>query len=70
MATKPIKTNGRVRILTPEQGRKLFDRQARRHFKMSGKEFVRKLEAGEFGDPDDPYRPELMDLVMQLPLIK
>ena len=70
MRSKAPKKNGKVRVLTPEEGRKIFDRQARRLFKMSGEEFVRRFEAEEFGDPEDPYRPELMDLVMQLPLMK
>ncbi len=62
--------NGKVQITTREQGRKMFDRQARKYFKMSGKEFIRRWEAGEFGDPENPYRPELVDMVMQLPFVK
>ena len=70
MATKSARTNGKIRVLTREQSRKLFDRQARRHFKMTREDFIRTWEAGEFGDPDDPYRPELWDLVWQIPYVK
>ena len=70
MPKKAARRNGEIRYLTREQCRKLFDREARRHFNMSGKEFLRKWEAGEFGDPDDPYRPELAGLVMLLPFAK
>ena len=62
--------NGKVRIMTREQGRRMFDRQARKYFKMSGKEFIRRWEAGEFGDPENPYRPELVALTMQVPFVK
>lgn len=46
----PQSTNPQVRYLTPEQGKALFDRQARRRFGMSGDEFVRAYVAGEFDD--------------------
>ena len=56
-----------IRWLTAEEGFKLFDRQARRYMKMSGKEFIRRWKAGEFGDPDKPYRPDLMHVATLLP---
>ena len=67
MRAKATPTNGKVIIITPAQARRIFDRQARRDFKMSGDEFIRRWDAGEFGDPDDPYRPDLWDLVWQVP---
>ncbi len=67
MPAKASPTNGKVITITREQARKMFDRQARREFKMTGDEFIRRWEAGEFGDPDDPYRRELWDLVWQIP---
>jgi hypothetical protein len=70
MKAKVTRTNGRVRILSREQARRIFDRQARREFHMSGEEFIQRWEAGEFGDPDDPYRPELWELVWQVPYVK
>ncbi len=56
-----------VRVLTPEQGRELFDRQARLRLGMSGDEFIRAWDAGEFGDRDDS---DLMGLVMMLPFAR
>lgn len=56
-----------VRVLTPEQGRELFDRQARRRLGMSGEEFIRAWDAGEFGERDDS---DLMGLVMMLPFAR
>ena len=67
-ATSKSKRNGsRIRVLNREEGMRLFDRQARRYMKMSGKELVRRWKAGEFGDPDNPYRPDLTHIVTLLP---
>jgi len=46
----PQSTNPKVRFLTPEQGKALFDRQARKHFGISGEEFIRAYEAGKLID--------------------
>jgi hypothetical protein len=51
--------------LTLKEGRALLDKQARRYLNMSGDEFVKRWEAGEFDD--DPDRPEVMRLVMLIP---
>ena len=59
---------GPIKELTLEDGRKLLDKQARRYLKMSGGEFIKKWEAGEFGD--DPDRPEVMRVVMLIPFAK
>ncbi len=61
-----MQTNGRrkIKFLTPEEGRKLLNRQARRYLGMSGKDFVRKWEAKEFDEPD---RPEIMQVAFLLP---
>ncbi|MBI4491419.1 MAG: hypothetical protein HY690_01325 [Chloroflexi bacterium] len=57
--------NGRVHELTADEARALLDRQARRYLGMSGSEFVRRWDAGEFdGNPD---RPEVMRVAMLLP---
>ena len=66
MAAKATATNGQVHYLTPEEGRALFDRQAHRYLKMSGDEFIRRWDAGEFDD--NPDRPEVMRVAMLLPL--
>lgn len=64
--------DGRIRDLTPEEGRELFDRAARYYLDMSGEEFIRKWDAGEFDDPDDRSKnpPEVMDVAMLLPFAR
>lgn len=61
-----MKTNGRreIKFLTPEEGRKLLDKQAQHYLRMSGEEFVRKWKAKEFKDPD---RPEIMQVAFLIP---
>ncbi|MBA2693980.1 MAG: hypothetical protein H0U65_16055 [Rubrobacter sp.] len=65
-------TDGSIRELSREEGRELFDRQARRYLDMSGDEFLRKWDAGEFGDPDDRTKnpPGVMELAMLLPFVR
>lgn len=68
MSAKHSSKNGqKVRYLTPDEGRKLFNRRVRQDLNMSGQEFLEKWDAGEFGDPENPYRPELMRVLMLLP---
>lgn len=43
-----------VRELSPEESASEFDRQARRHLHMSGEEFLRRWDAREFPDTEDP----------------
>jgi hypothetical protein len=43
----------RPRELTSEEGKRLFDERARRFLGMSGKEFVRRYDAGELDADDD-----------------
>lgn len=43
-----------VRELTREQGRALLNRQARRYLDISGEEFLRRLDAGEYRGTEDP----------------
>lgn len=53
-----------VEWLSAEEARALFDERAREVVDMSGDEFVRRWEAGEF-DADD--RSDLMALVLMIP---
>lgn len=46
-----------VRFLTQEEARAHFDAQARRLLEMSGEEFLRRLDAGEFDDLIDEPGP-------------
>lgn len=65
-------TDRNVRELSREEGRELFDRQARRYLDMSGGEFLKKWDAGEFADPDDRTKnpPGVMELAMLLPFVR
>ncbi|MGH3088111.1 MAG: hypothetical protein ACRDSJ_12425 [Rubrobacteraceae bacterium] len=66
------RTDANVRELSREEGRELFDRQARRYLDMTGEEFLKKWDSGEFGDPDDRRKnpPGVMRLAMLLPFVR
>lgn len=68
MQQEAQQTNGYIKDLTSEEGRDLFDRKAKQYLGVSGEEFIRGLQAGEYGDPDDD--PRVMRLVMLLPFAK
>lgn len=57
-----------VPALTPEEAHALFDRLARRYLQMSGEEFIRAWDAGEFDQ--NPDRPAVMRVAMLLPLVR
>jgi len=61
-----MKSNGnhKVRFLTVEEGKMLLDKQARRHLKMSGEEFVRRWKSRKIKNPD---RPEVMQVAFLIP---
>lgn len=63
MTTAALETT--VRDLSDAEARELFDRHAQEALGLSGSDFIRAWEAGEFDD--DPDRPEIMRLVMLLP---
>jgi hypothetical protein len=51
--------------LTPEKARADIDRQAREIAGVSGDEFIRRLDAGEYdGTPDDAEHRDLIHLSM------
>lgn len=54
MATRTKKQEPRVRELVGEEALAEFDRQARQHLHMSGEEFLRRWDAREFPDTEDP----------------
>lgn len=60
--------NEQVQELSREESRELFDRQARRYFKVSAATFIEKLKAGEYEDPDE--NPDVMRMVMLLPFAR
>ena len=65
-------TNGHIPELSREEGRELFDRQAQRYLGISGDEFLRAWDAGEYGDPDDRSQnpPGVMRLAMLLSFVR
>ena len=67
MAQAPAKDESIVKELTLKEGWELLDKQARKYTNMSGKEFVKKWEAGEFDE--DPDQPEIMHVAMLLPFV-
>jgi hypothetical protein len=56
-----------IEELSDEEGRRLFDRAARRYLNMSGEEFLRRWDAGEL-DEDD--RPEVTTVAMLIPFAR
>lgn len=60
--------DGYIRELTDEQSWQLFDRAARHHLNLSGKEFLERWESGYYGDPD--AEPGVMSVVMLLPFAR
>src|SRR6478672_10897778 len=53
--------------LSEDEGRALFERQARKYMGMSGDEFLRKWDACEIEDPD---RSEVLTVVFLIPLVR
>ena len=54
MAKTDSETEAQSLTLSPEEARAWFDKQARELLGISGEEFVRRLDAGEYVDiPDD-----------------
>jgi hypothetical protein len=56
----------KVKELSTKQAKALFDRQVRHHFRgMSGQEFIRKWDKGEFNGNSDSSK--VMRIAMLLP---
>jgi hypothetical protein len=63
------KLNGHVRTLNKVQARRVFNAAARRYLKISGTEFLRRWDAGEFNvDPDT--QPGVVQVAVLLPLVR
>ncbi len=54
--------------MTHEEARAFFDGQARAWMGMSGEEFMRAWDAGEFDAP--PERTEVTNVALLLPLVR
>jgi hypothetical protein len=53
MAVAPKPADSAVRFLNDDDARRFFDAQARRLLGISGDEFLRRYDAGEFRDVTD-----------------
>jgi hypothetical protein len=60
-----------VHIATPEEGRALFDRQARKTLGISGNEFLKNWDAGKYRPvPDTADGRKVGRLVMLMPFAR
>lgn len=67
MANTEEVTVPKVIHLTDEEGRALFNREARELLGINGEEFVRRLRAGEYdGVPDDLEHRDILYLAMMV----
>lgn len=66
--TTKSEKNPRVHELTHEEARTMFDEVAQHYLSMSGDEFLRAWEAGEFDH--DPDRPEVIRVAMLRRLVQ
>lgn len=53
MATPLSEPKTDARILSPEEGRAFFDETCRAYLNMSGEEFLRRWDSGEYEDVED-----------------
>ncbi len=70
MATAPDRDEDLppIRFLTREEGRAMFDERAHELLGISGDEFLRGLDAGEYDEIfDNLDHPEIMDLYFLSP---
>ena len=59
-----------TRVLTIKEGRALFDRQAKKELGISGEEFLRRWDAGEYSPvPDTAEGRKVGRLVMLMPFV-
>ncbi len=72
MRTEDIKDQEKsMTYLTPEEGKAWFDKLIPEMLGMSGEEFLRPYDAGEYANvPDDPEHWNLMEAVMMIPLAR
>lgn len=66
--SQDVHANGRVHQFTPDEARKLFDDMAEFTLDLTGDEFLRRLDAGEYeGKEDDPGVSTMLGFVTLLP---
>ncbi len=58
-------------VLPPEEGRALFDREARLWLGLSGEEFLRRWDAGEYRNlPDTLEGRNVLRVIFLLPFVR
>lgn len=68
MALAPERIDSDVRFLEADESHAHFDRQAQRLLGISGEEFLRRYDAGEYATPqDDRQQRAVMKLAMLAP---
>jgi hypothetical protein len=71
MASTAPDTLPKVQWVTPEEGREIFDAEARRVMGMSGEEFIRRWDAGEYREiADTPGNLHIIGLAFLIPLAR
>jgi hypothetical protein len=63
--------NGQIHWMNQQEGRAFFEEQARKLLGISGEEFLRRWEAGEYDElADDPEHPEILRLATLIPFAR
>ena len=70
MSTRTDEKLPPIKELSPEEAWELFDRQAREWLGISGEEFIRRYEAGEFSEEQLDRDPDIVYLTMKLPAVR
>jgi hypothetical protein len=71
MATTTDQAVAPLQWLTDDEARAFFDEQARALVGLSGEEFLRRWDAGEYDAiADDPEHPEVMRLAALIPFAR
>jgi hypothetical protein len=65
----PAIING-VDVMTTAEAREAFDRASQYFLNVSGDEFLRRWESGEFREDEAADQPGIIDLIMLLPLVR
>jgi hypothetical protein len=66
MVSLPGADHEQIHFATPDEEWAIFDGMAHYYLKMSGEEFLRRWDAGEW--QDDPDQPGVIMLALMLPL--
>ncbi|CAN5814232.1 hypothetical protein BH20CHL1_BH20CHL1_10540 [soil metagenome] len=67
-STTPKSRNDRIHEMSTEEGKEMFDSLARSSMNMTGDEFIRAWESGEFDD--QPETSGVIRLVLLIPFTR